>query len=131
MPRKKKECSVDDCCNITHGDKCSQHNYDSRRIYTEKGQASRASTLHKKYNIDLMGFDVLWQAFKGRCGICNNQLKMPEKRQGQSLDVVAIDHDHVTGNIRGLLCNACNKGLGFFKDNPTLLMKAMEWVNHD
>lgn len=57
-----------------------------------------------------------------------NDMKHPEHRKGQSLDVVAVDHDHTTGKVRGLLCNACNKGLGFFKDSKELLDKAIKWL---
>ena len=40
-----------------------------------------------------------------------------------------IDHDHVTGEIRGLLCQNCNVGLGQFKDSPILLAKAMLYLS--
>lgn len=55
-------------------------------------------------------------------------MKDTVKKQGQPLDSVAIDHDHVTGNIRGLLCNGCNKGLGLFKDDVNILQKAKEYL---
>lgn len=42
--------------------------------------------------------------------------------------VLAIDHDHLTGKIRGMLCDACNKGLGLFKDSPELLEKAATYL---
>jgi hypothetical protein len=82
----------------------------------------------KKYNLEVGEFDGLWIVFRGKCGICNRDMKMPAKGQGQQLDVVAIDHDHATGLVRGLLCNACNKGIGLFNDNPELLRSAAKWV---
>lgn len=71
----------------------------------------------------------MWDVYKGRCGICGILMKVPENRQGQSLQVVAVDHDHDTGIVRGLLCNACNKGLGLFRDSIENLEKAKEYLN--
>ena len=84
----------------------------------------------KKYDIDEDQFDLLWAVFKGKCGICNNDLIMPVLSRGQPLNAVAIDHSHITGNLRGLLCNGCNKGLGLFKDNPEYLKSAAKWVQN-
>jgi hypothetical protein len=55
--------------------------------------------------------------------------------QGSACDIcgrtgpVAIDHDHATGKVRGLLCQACNKGLGMFGDNAALFQKAIEYLS--
>lgn len=43
--------------------------------------------------------------------------------------LLAVDHDHRTGAIRGLLCDSCNKGLGFFEEKTLLLKKAMMYLN--
>jgi len=39
-----------------------------------------------------------------------------------------IDHSHLTSEIRGLLCNTCNTGLGLFYDNPAILMSAISYL---
>ena len=57
----------------------------------------------------------------GRCEICGTA---PEPKRKLSLD-----HNHVTGNLRGLLCRYCNLGLGAFKDDPLLLLGAIEYLS--
>jgi hypothetical protein len=50
------------------------------------------------------------------CVICGNEGKL------------VVDHDHKTGQIRGMLCNHCNRGLGHFRDDPTLLEFASQYL---
>jgi len=42
---------------------------------------------------------------------------------------LAIDHNHLTNKVRGLLCNKCNQGIGFFNDNVHLLSEAIKYLN--
>lgn len=53
----------------------------------------------------------------GKCAICNTVPK-----------VLCVDHDHATGEIRGLLCHRCNKGLGHFYDDLRMLETAIEYL---
>lgn len=52
----------------------------------------------------------------GKCDICGVE------------DKLRIDHDHLTGKIRGLLCNECNLGLGKFQDDVSRLREAAVYV---
>jgi hypothetical protein len=128
MTKKIKKCNKEDCDNLTYGKLCKHHSYEARKIYTEKGLAQRKYHLKVKYGLTLEEFDLLWIIARGNCSICEQPLIMPTKSKGQPLNAVAIDHDHSTGNVRGLLCNACNKGLGLFKDDPVRLNKAKEYL---
>lgn len=55
----------------------------------------------------------------GTCAICK---KEPNGRK------FSLDHDHTTSQIRGLLCNNCNVGLGFFNDNIEALKSAIAYL---
>lgn len=66
---------------------------------------------------------LLYQAQGRRCAICHFE---PADRFD-----LAIDHDHATGHVRGLLCTPCNQGLGFFKDNVEALGRAAEYLQVD
>lgn len=63
-------------------------------------------------------FDEMIIDQRGRCGICEEQLS----------GAVAVDHDHVTGEVRGLLCYGCNTGLGALGDDIDGLMRAAAYV---
>lgn len=84
--------------------------------------------LKKKYGLDNIDFECLWQAFKGKCGICKIHLVMPTLGQGQPRNAAVIDHNHNTKNLRGLLCNSCNKALGLFNDSIKNLKEAIKWL---
>ena len=78
----------------------------------------------RRYGVDLKTYKALLESQRGRCAICGKLPKGNEKRLG-------IDHDHETGKIRGLLCERCNMGLGFFNDDPQLLQKAIEYLTQN
>jgi hypothetical protein len=106
----------------------------NQRSYAKHGQ--RYKKLHrerrhththkcKNYGITPEQYASLLASQSGLCAIC----KQPETMiiKGKVCDLT-IDHDHVTGLVRGLLCSQCNKGLGCFKDNPALLLESVNYL---
>lgn len=128
MPKTKTLCDIDGCKNLTNGKLCKTHDLQRRASDKTPQEYRRQWHLYNKYGLTAAEFDAWWIAFKGRCGICGCVMKMPTNTRGQALDVVAVDHDHSNGKVRGLLCNACNKGLGMFKDKIENLNKAIKWL---
>ncbi len=61
------------------------------------------------------------------CWICTKHVSENIKRGDKAIDL-AQDHDHLTGMIRGQLCNQCNIGLGCFKDNIEVLSNAIKYL---
>jgi len=80
---------------------------------------NRRQNLKRKFRITLEQYDKILKEQEGICIIC----KVPPN--GANL---AVDHDHNTGKIRGLLCNKCNNGLGCFNDNIFKLKAAINYL---
>lgn len=77
------------------------------------------SYLKGLYGITLRQYNDLVRKQGGVCAIC--QLPPNGERLG-------VDHDHATGQIRGLLCRHCNKALGSFQDDPHLVQQAADYL---
>lgn len=87
----------------------------------------RASSAKSKYGVEWVEVEGMYANQSGRCALCATQVHLLTIG-GSRTGVACIDHCHVTGAPRGLLCNACNVGLGRFKDNPTVLRAAALYV---
>lgn len=75
----------------------------------------------RKYDITTSDYAELSAAGDDCCWIC----KEPESVVGRSL---AVDHDHATGSVRGLLCTRCNQTLGRMNDSAALLRAAADYL---
>lgn len=80
---------------------------------------SREKHLRIKFGITQNEYELLASKQNGICLICGKQ---PKK-------TFHIDHDHETGQIRGLLCCPCNQMLGLAHDNPDVLESAAKYLN--
>jgi Recombination endonuclease VII len=108
--------------------KCTREK--SKELYWKKGgynrtyEQNKSHHLKKSYGITLDQYEEMKEEQHGLCAICSAELR--EGKGG-----AALDHNHSTGGIRGILCSPCNKGLGHFRDRTELLIKASIYLNKE
>jgi len=124
--QRRRECKACHCADVKRSDSTPQER-ERRKQYFKAWKASnpakiaalsRACTLKRKYGITPSQYNAMLAAQGGVCAICRDR---PAKR-------LCVDHCHVSGKVRGLLCAKHNKALGLFGDNVTLLRLAAEYV---
>lgn len=74
-----------------------------------------------RYGITWTEYQRLLEKQAGGCAICG-VIKLEDNK------ALAIDHDHQTGKVRGLLCRKCNIGLGQLQDSKELLTRAIAYL---
>ncbi len=82
-------------------------------------QQCRLSGYKRTYGITIEQRDEIIKKQHGVCAICKIEL------------ATDTDHNHVTGRVRGILCHYCNAGLGFFRDNPLIILSAAQYIEND
>lgn len=87
--------------------------------YPSEEQMKLNTYLLKTYGINYYEYRKMLDGQSGKCAICCKYVS--SKR-------LAVDHCHKTGAVRGLLCSACNTGLGSFRDNVDYLQKAIGYL---
>lgn len=81
--------------------------------------------IKKTYDITWDDYEDMFYKQNGCCAICKS--KVSNSRTSR----LFVDHCHGTLKVRGLLCSSCNHGLGQFKDSPTLLKRAIDYLTSD
>lgn len=85
----------------------------------------RNGGLKRLYGITPKQYEELFEKQKGLCAICESDHANNSRTNGK----LFVDHDHTTGEIRGLLCSSCNHALGLMKDNVGLLSRAISYLS--
>lgn len=96
-----------------------------RRHREEHGLSYAESDLKRKYGIGLAEYSQMFMAQNGKCAICSSEYGGHRNGEQKAL---AVDHDHKTGKVRGLLCEPCNQGLGKFKDDRNIILEAFNYL---
>lgn len=97
--------------------RAEQAAYRARRTPEQR----RADRLKSRFGITVEEYDALFVKQNGRCAICRTE--PGEERR------LAVDHDHRTGEVRGLLCMSCNTGIGHLRDDRAVIDAALAYLD--
>ena len=101
--------------------KKQQENYDPIK--------KRDENLKRVYGIGIEEYNTLLEKQNNRCAICEStDPKGRKSGRGGGVDVFYVDHDHKTGNVRGLLCNICNRTMGYVGENSNVLEEMIKYL---
>lgn len=100
------------------GSRCATHYRDRRQVTNEAAWARR---LLKLYDLTTAEYWAIYEAQGGSCYICRRATGKARR--------LAVDHDHETGLVRGLLCLTCNKKvIGHLRDDPKAVARALIYL---
>jgi hypothetical protein len=100
---------------------------EKQKDYTpEKG---RDKNLKHLYGITLQEYNTLLEQQNHCCAICEStDPKGRKSGRGGAVEVFYVDHDHNTGKVRGLLCNVCNRTMGYVGENSGVLEEMIKYL---
>jgi hypothetical protein len=110
-------------CALAKGPKYIDRKYCYRCTQAEKKDASNRD--HRKrvatvYGMQAESYDLLYAAQNGVCAICLRATGRTRR--------LAVDHNHATGEVRGLLCRPCNSVLAHARDEVAFFARALEYL---
>jgi hypothetical protein len=88
---------------------------------------SRLSDFYKKYDLkrryklSVAAYAQMYKKQKGECAICQRPIKLHDMK-------THVDHDHATGEVRGILCGHCNFMIGHAGENQEILRSAARYL---
>src|SRR5512146_139517 len=103
--------------------------YEAHKIEILEKQKSRLAEIHeyrlkRDFGISIEEYNAMYFAQDGKCAVCG-------KHQSALGRALYVDHNHATGEIRGLLCRHCNLILGMAHDDSDLLSKLINYLKGD
>jgi hypothetical protein len=104
---------------VENKEKCLEA--DHKRYQNSDKTNWRASNYRIKFGISLEDYNRMFDEQEGKCKICKRHQSILKSR-------LAVDHNHSTGKIRGLLCRPCNSALGLLKENIDTLSNCIEYL---
>lgn len=136
----RSDCKL---CNLVKSKKYQQEHKKERKIWLDKNRKQinknhsewckdhpdnrKNSQLKINFGITLEKYNQMLEAQNGLCAICGKEETSIDIRTNNKF-ALAVDHNHKSNKVRGLLCGSCNKTLGHVKDNIFILEKAIDYL---
>lgn len=105
--------------------------YHANPVNKERKKYKRAlrGPVHRRNERLKLHWKMKPEEYEARCESQHHRCAICGKRGSAGMhQKLYIDHDHRTGQIRGMLCNSCNRALGLFKDDIGLLQMALDYL---
>lgn len=106
---------------MPHKDKIKASNY-QRGYYKRTKDSDLKKSLKKRYNMTFEQKQIMYISQNGCCAICQKKFIAINNKDTH------IDHNHYTGQNRQLLCNNCNVGIGYLKEDVLIIANALEYI---
>lgn len=123
--RKQYKNSTDDKTKCKH----CERDLLMKEMHNGKITCKRCTFLRSRYNMTGRDYMFILSKQNGVCAICKNKELRPKKGTIVGMEL-SVDHCHTTGRVRGLLCQACNMGIGFLQDNEEYLWSAIMYLKN-
>ena len=82
----------------------------------------------RRYGLTEEKYNEILKAQNGGCAVCGKKESARSYNAKNGAQRLSIDHDRKTGEVRGLLCFSCNRGMGYLKDSVKLLESAIRYL---
>lgn len=99
-----------------------------QRWTDEQRLLHRARVVKSRYGISIDLLRAIFEKQEGCCAICGKAGVMPASSHPNKKEVLVIDHDRASGEVRGLLCDRCNVGIGCLGHEPDRLVSAAHYL---
>ena len=98
-----------------------------RRFRDSQPDYNHARNLQRRYGLSVDEYQTLLTNHNFACGICKVEISDALGYKGKRL--VVVDHNHETGDVRGILCPKCNLMLGHARENTSILYQAIVYLS--
>lgn len=131
----RKEYSCKKCVNIRRRKYYKENRQYKIAMAKKYREQNREKILHGKrkqtYGISAEQYNKMLKEHNYVCAVCKKP-EMSKINKGQNPDAknsLSVDHNHKTGQIRGLLCGKCNRALGYLQENVETMLSLISYIN--